>query len=594
MDRDESTNQPPLTESDGPARGDSGQTNSRSLNPGHTESGPALQLSALLGAAFQSLPNTVVITDNKGCIQWVNPAFTRCTGYTPNEALGNTPRILRSGKQDKQFYKKLWDTILAGEVWQGDLINRHKNGSLYHEEMSITPVRSADGSVTNFVALKHDVTLRKTDEEQARQYTLQLERTRAEQQRDARRLAKLIDDIRRSEMSFRVLFNGIPQPVYVFDRDTLLFLEVNETATKSYAYSRDELLGMKIIDLRPPDEIPRMLEILKREGPVSLVNAPFKHRTRDGRMLDLEVSAHSLEFAGKNAVLSVAIDVTEKKRLEMELRHNQKIQDVGRLASGIAHEINTPIQFVGDNLRFLRDEFGGIQSLLTKYGQLQKAAELGPVPPPLLQEVREAYESCDMDYLLGEVPKAMNQSLDGVERVASIVRAMKEFSHPDCGEKVSSDINNGLRTTLIVARNELKYVADVETSFGDLPPVPCYPGSLNQVFLNLLVNAAHAIQDVVKSTGQKGKIKVSTRAENRWVVIDISDTGAGIPENIRNRIFEPFFTTKETGRGTGQGLALARSIVIDKHGGTVSFESQIGVGTTFTIRLPIEGPDNKP
>lgn len=272
----------------------------------------------------------------------------------------------------------------------------------------------------------------------------------------------------------------------------------------------------------------------------------------------------------------------------MELRHNQKIQDIGRLASGIAHEINTPIQFVGDNIRFLRDEFVGVEKLLRKYRELQDAAELGPIPPALRQQLREAYESCDMDYLLGEVPKAMNQSLDGIERVATIVRAMKEFSHPDRGEKIPSDINNGLRTTLIVARNELKYVADVETDFGALPPVRCYLGDLNQVFLNLLVNAAHAIQDVVKSTGQKGKITVSTRADDGWVAINISDTGAGIPEHIRSRIFEPFFTTKEAGRGTGQGLALARSIVIDKHGGTIGFESQVGVGTTFTIRLPID------
>ncbi len=187
-----------------------------------------------------------------------------------------------------------------------------------------------------------------------------------------------------------------------------------------------------------------------------------------------------------------------------------------------------------------------------------------------------------------EIPKAIEQSLDGVTRVATLVRAMKDFAHPEAKEKAAADINQALRSTLIVARNELKYVADVETELGNVSPVVCNIGELNQVFLNLLVNAAHAIAEAKKLTGEKGLIRVRTWTEEEAVLISISDTGCGIAENIREKVFNPFFTTKAIGRGTGQGLAIARSIVVEMHGGTLTFESEVGKGTTFYVRLPLD------
>jgi signal transduction histidine kinase len=261
---------------------------------------------------------------------------------------------------------------------------------------------------------------------------------------------------------------------------------------------------------------------------------------------------------------------------------------VGRLASGIAHEINTPIQFVGDNTRFLQDSFGGLTVLLGKYLKLREAAETGAVCKDLLSEVRAAEEGSDCAYLLEEIPKALAQTLDGVDRVATIVRAMKEFAHPEAKEMAAADLNRALLSTLTVARNELKYVADVETELGDLPLVVCHVGDLNQVFLNILVNAAHAISERVKGTEERGQIRVRTASEGSSVLVAISDTGCGIPEAIRGRIFDPFFTTKEVGRGTGQGLAIARSVVVDRHKGILSFESEEGKGTTFHIRLPVD------
>jgi signal transduction histidine kinase len=205
-----------------------------------------------------------------------------------------------------------------------------------------------------------------------------------------------------------------------------------------------------------------------------------------------------------------------------------------------------------------------------------------------LQEVHSVEEQSDCAYLLEEIPKALAQTLDGVSRVATIVRAMKEFAHPEGKEMAAADLNRALLSTLTVARNELKYVADVETEFSDLPLVICNVGDLNQVFLNLLVNAAHAIAENSKSSGQKGTIRVCTRSEGDTVLVTIADTGCGIPEPNRSKVFDPFFTTKEVGRGTGQGLAIARSVVVDRHKGALTFESEVGKGTTFFIRLPVD------
>jgi len=193
-------------------------------------------------------------------------------------------------------------------------------------------------------------------------------------------------------------------------------------------------------------------------------------------------------------------------------------------------------------------------------------------------------------YLQEEIPQAIDQSLEGLERIAKIVRSMKEFSHPGMDEKTPIDINQAIETTINVSRNEWKYHADIETDLDPgLPNVSCLPGEINQVLLNLIVNAAHAIVNVVGESGDKGLIRISTRLDGAWAEIRVSDTGTGIPEEIKQRIFDPFFTTKMVGKGTGQGLAIAYSVVVDKHGGVIDLESEEGKGTTFIISLPLEG-----
>jgi signal transduction histidine kinase len=277
--------------------------------------------------------------------------------------------------------------------------------------------------------------------------------------------------------------------------------------------------------------------------------------------------------------------------MEVQLRQAQKLESIGQLAAGIAHEINTPIQYIGDNARFLKDAFQDFITLLDRYDQLLKLAELQNVPREVVEKLAQEIRAVDTGYLLQEIPNAIQQSLEGVERVSTLVAAMKEFSHPGTKEKTPLDLNKAIESTLTVARNEWKYIAEMETDYDPtLPRISCLPGEFNQVILNLVVNAAHAIAEAT-GDGSKGKgtITICTRDHADWVEIQIGDSGSGIPLAARARIFEPFFTTKEVDRGTGQGLAIAYSVIVEKHGGNISFETEIGKGTTFTSRLPHDG-----
>ena len=289
--------------------------------------------------------------------------------------------------------------------------------------------------------------------------------------------------------------------------------------------------------------------------------------------------------------LAVKEDITERRQMEIQLRHAQRLESIGQLAAGIAHEINTPIQYVGDNTTFLADAFGGLRSLLSKYERLLTAAQECGAPDEVLNDVASVAESIDISYLLEEIPKALAQAKEGLGRVSKLVGAMKEFSHPGTKEKTLCDLNRAIESTITVSRNEWKYVSNVEKDLDPkLPLVLCLPNEFNQVILNLIINAAHSIADVVGKTGTgKGTIRIATRDFQDWVEISIQDTGTGIPAHAQARMFEPFFTTKEVGKGTGQGLAIARSVVVDKHQGSIHFETEEGKGTTFIIRLPKEG-----
>lgn len=270
----------------------------------------------------------------------------------------------------------------------------------------------------------------------------------------------------------------------------------------------------------------------------------------------------------------------------------QKLESLGQLAAGVAHEINTPIQYLSDNCRFVQDAFRGIDEVLTQYRFLLNNLKETNSLPEMVSAIEAKLAEADIPYVLEEIPRALAQCTEGVERVANIVRAMKEFSHPGSAQMELIDLNRAVQNALTVCRNEWKYVAELVTDFdASLPPVRCLPGELNQVVLNLAINATHAIAGKEK-TGELGRIVVSTRLIDSSIEIRIQDSGTGIPEAIRSKIFDPFFTTKEVGRGTGQGLAIARHVIVNKHRGTLTFETKHGVGTTFIIRLPANGADS--
>ncbi len=326
-------------------------------------------------------------------------------------------------------------------------------------------------------------------------------------------------------------------------------------------------------------------EVFDWEGRLRTAGGGWRWFHVRGRVIDRDETGAPLRMAG------VVQDVTEKKQLETQLFQAQKLESVGRLAAGIAHEINTPTQYVSDNTMFLKESGMDLLRFVEEVEKLVLEEFGEEVPEGLKERFRGLLEDLDMEFLREEVPKAIDQSLEGLGRVAKIVRAMKDFSHPGSAVQEPTDLNKAVQSTVTIARNEWKYVSDLETHLDpDLPLVRCFSGDFNQVILNLIVNAAHAIGDVVREeSGKKGKITVTTRKDGNWAEIRVQDTGTGIPEEIRDKIFEPFFTTKPVGKGTGQGLSLVYSVITQKHGGEVRVESEVGKGSTFILRIPIEG-----
>ncbi|MEP6860841.1 MAG: ATP-binding protein [Deltaproteobacteria bacterium] len=299
------------------------------------------------------------------------------------------------------------------------------------------------------------------------------------------------------------------------------------------------------------------------------------------------VAAQLAAITAEDTTLRLRDEIARSVKIEVELRQAQKLEAIGRLAAGIAHEINTPVQFISDSCRFLGEGVQQLNDGVDDYRRIVRELADGQIGPAdaLAGSVRIDDER-DLAFLRDHLSASTVLALDGLKRIADIVAATKEFAYPHQKEKVPTDVNSAIQSTLIIANSQTRYVADITCELGPLPTVPCHRGELNQVILNLVVNAAHAIGDVVKNTGSRGVIKIKTWAEPHRVRISISDTGTGMTPEVLEKIYEPFFTTKPVGTGTGQGLAISRSAIVDKHGGTIEVQSELGVGTTFTISLP--------
>ncbi|MGZ4617261.1 MAG: two-component system sensor histidine kinase NtrB [Frankiaceae bacterium] len=363
----------------------------------------------------------------------------------------------------------------------------------------------------------------------------------------------------------------------------------NPAATELYGFTEDEVLGQSVTSLSPqaaPELCEAVCDVLSG-APVSL---EITHVRTDGRPVQAALRLSRLCDAEGTpiGVVGFARNIDEQKTRDAEFHQESKLESLGRLSAGLAHEINSPIQFVGDNARFLAEAYEELIRVVEVYrGLLDTSNPIGWIERQ--ERVREAEAGIDFDYLQKEIPSAVEQTMEGIQRVSIIVRAMKTFSHPGHKEQVPADLNEAVAATVTVTGHQVSEVADLVLDLGDLPPVRCNIADLNQVFLNLIVNAADAIED----TGRRGVIAVSTVLEGDDVVIRVSDTGGGIRENVRPKIFDPFFTTKDVGRGSGQGLPLARGVIQEGHGGSLTVESVIGQGTTFAVRIPVDGRANK-
>ena len=400
-----------------------------------------------------------------------------------------------------------------------------------------------------------------------------------------------------SEARWRALLAHLQEMVLLVDGGGRVMYAA-PSVERWLGYNPEELLGVELVGVVHPDDVGGVAGALGAVTAEETLSVSYRVRHVDGSWHSLESTLICMrENPIVEAVLVAATDVTdrvrleeERERLDLERRVSHRLEAVGQLAAGIAHEINTPLQFVGDSITFLRDAVEELLGLSGRYRELLWSEE-----PPVVEQWRaimaEAEDQADIEYLRERIPAAFERTSDGVARVRSIVQAMKRFSHPSNGEIAPEDVNEAIDTTLAVCRNEYKYVAEVSLELGQLPLVPCNIGEINQVLLNLIVNAAQAIEEHRTAAGGEsaplGLITISTRVDGEHAVISIADDGPGIPQQLLERIYEPFFTTKEVGKGTGQGLALART-TIARHGGTLECVSAPGEGSIFTIRLPLQ------
>jgi PAS domain S-box-containing protein len=532
----------------------------------------------MLRALIDNVPDFMYVKDLESRFLVANSYVARVVGVeTQEELLGKTDFDFYPQEMAKGFYEDEQSVIRSGQpLYNHEEMSLDSTGNEVHVLTTKVLLRDSKGKVTGIAGVGRNIS----------------ERTEME------------NALREAEQKYRGIFDSSIMGIFQSTPDGRI-LNVNPAIARIYGYDSPQEMMAGVPDIAhhayvDPKRREEFKLLMGKNGAAR--NFEYEALRKDGSKFWISQSAVAIQENGVVVRYEGMIqDITERKQLQEQLLQAQKLESVGQLAAGIAHEINTPIQYIGDNVRFMKDAFQDLRSLLGNYERLLLAAQDNALSRDTIQTAemeaaQRAVKSVDIGYLLDEIPKAIEQTLEGITRVSTIVGAMKEFSHPDTKEKIPLDLNHAINSTITVARNEWKYVAEMETEFdSSLPLVSCLPGEFNQVILNLIVNAAHAIADVVKKGGpEKGKIKVQTINYPEWAEIRIQDTGTGIPQKVQSRVFDPFFTTKVIGKGTGQGLAIARSVIVDKHGGSIQFETEEGKGTTFIIRLPINGKSLTP
>ena len=533
------------------------------------------------------LPDATFVINSEGTVIAWNKAIEEVTGIRASDMLGKgdyeyalpfygerRPILidvaLKSQEEieTKYLYVEKKGATLIGQTYVPGL---KKEGVFPFFFGTASVLRGSDGSIVGAIESMRDFTAIKTAQ----------------------------DELRRTNFEMAQLVASIPSFLIGLTHEQRI-TRWNRAAETIFGMTGDKVLGMPIDECGiqwDTQKISEAIDLCRTSNAATkLDDIRFLRTDEKEGFLGITVSAIEGALEGLPGILLLGNETTQQKILESQLVQAQKLESIGQLAAGIAHEINTPAQYVGDNARFLLEAYGDLEHVHDLYDRLLRDLREGNPTGDLLGEIDAAVAEVDLEYIRQEVPKAARQSLEGIERISRIVRAMKDFSHPGTDVKTDIDLNKAIESTITVARNEWKYVADMVTDFDPgLPFVPCLPAEINQVVLNIIINASHSVADTLKQNGSetKGTITISTRAMGECAEIRICDTGTGIPENIRSKIFDPFFTTKEVGRGTGQGLAISRSVVVDKHGGTITFDSEVGKGTCFVIRLPLnqKGPE---
>lgn len=512
-------------------------------------------------ATFNSVPDLIAVVNTDAKVIRINRAFANRLGCAPNAVIGRGFNEIIPGAD---AHYESWGScgsemhhdslsVLYGKVLGGVFM------------VTSTPLYGNQGRLVGYVYVARDVT----------------------------RLKLAEDRVRAAHTDVQMLLGSLSYFVIGLNADSRI-TQWNAAAEHTFALTQAQALGMHLRDAGIRWDWTLIEGALQRfkstQETTRLTDIRYTRPDASHGVLEITMNAMASARGDAIGIVLMGADITTRKDLEIQLMRAQKLEAIGQLASGIAHEINTPIQYVGDNLRFIHDGFKHIKSIRSAIFELLDHAYQCGFALKRVEAIRELAVDMDDEYLIDEIPKAIVESLDGIDRVAGILRAMKEFSHPGTVEKTLVDLNHAIESTITVARNEWKYVAEMITDFDqNLPLVACLPSEINQVILNMLINAVHAIKDAIdEQAGEKGTITVSTATVDDGVEIRIRDTGSGIPEAAREHVFDPFFTTKEVGRGTGQGLSIAHNVIVEKHSGSLSFETETGKGTTFIIRLPAE------
>ncbi|MEO1498562.1 MAG: ATP-binding protein [Planctomycetota bacterium] len=380
--------------------------------------------------------------------------------------------------------------------------------------------------------------------------------------------------------------------VFVVDATTWRFIEVNRGARENLGLTLKELIKLTPADINPEYDLEQLCKLVGplRSGDTHRLEFETRHERKDGTAYPVMINLQASRLVGRDVFVAIAVDLTQRRKLEAQLANAQKLESIGQLAAGVAHEMNTPLQYVGNNIAYLSDCSARLFEVIDHYERLLSGAEPPSPWPKRIAEAKQLRDDRRFDRLRAEIPQALDESTEGVQRVLKIVRAMKEFSHPGETTKTSTDLNKLITSMTTVTRNRWKYAAELDLQLdAGLPTVACDAGAINQVVVNLIVNAADAIAGGEETADPEtlGKITVRTSADDEYATVEVTDTGCGMEPELLDRIFDPFFTTKQVGKGTGQGLSLSHTIVVENHGGCLEVESEPGVGSCFRVRLPL-------